>query len=49
MNDIKLLGRLTNAPELKKSNAGHTYAWFTVAVPRKSDKNEADLDRKSVV
>ena len=45
MNDIKLLGRLTNAPELKKSNAGHTYAWFTVAVPRKSDKNEADFIR----
>ena len=45
MNDIKLLGRLTNAPELKKSNAGHTYAWFTVAVPRKSNKNEADFIR----
>ncbi|MFD3268432.1 single-stranded DNA-binding protein [Lactobacillus johnsonii] len=45
MNDIKLLGRLAQAPELKKSTAGHTYAWFTVAVPRKNDKNEADFIR----
>ena len=34
MNDIKLLGRLTNAPELKRSASGRDYAWFTVAVPR---------------
>lgn len=45
MNDIKLLGRLTNAPELKKSQGGHQYAWFTVAVPRKNDKQEADFIR----
>ena len=33
MNDIKLLGRLTDTPELKQSAAGRAYAWFTVAVP----------------
>lgn len=45
MNDIKLLGRLTQSPEVKKSQAGHQYAWFTVTVPRKNDKNEADFIR----
>ena len=45
MNDIKLLGRLAQSPEVKKSQAGHQYAWFTVAVPRKNDKNEADFIR----
>ncbi len=34
MNDINLLGRLTNRPELKKSANGRNYTWFTVAVPR---------------
>ena len=38
MNDIKLLGRLTNAPELKKSSNGRDYAWFTVAVPRQNNR-----------
>lgn len=45
MNDIKLLGRLAHAPELKKSNKGRSYVWFTVAVPRKNDRNEADFIR----
>lgn len=45
MNDIKLLGRLAQAPELKKSQAGHQYAWFTVAVPRKDNKEQADFIR----
>ena len=45
MNDIKLLGRLTNAPELKKSSNGRDYAWFTVAVPRQNNRDEADFIR----
>ncbi|MCT3322428.1 single-stranded DNA-binding protein [Lactobacillus johnsonii] len=45
MNDIKLLGRLAQKPEVKKSQAGHQYAWFTVAVPRKNDKDQADFIR----
>lgn len=46
MNDIKLLGRLTANPELKQSQTGdHCYTWFTVAVPRKSDRSKADFVR----
>lgn len=45
MNDIKLLGRLTNAPELKRSANGRDYAWFTIAVPRQSNRDEADFIR----
>lgn len=45
MNDIKLLGRLTAAPDLKQSNAGRNYAWFTLAVPRQNNKDEADFIR----
>lgn len=45
MNDIKLLGRLTAAPEMKKSASGRDYVWFTVAVPRRNDRNEADFIR----
>ena len=44
-NDIKLLGRLTNAPELKRSASGRDYAWFTVAVPRQNNRDEADFIR----
>ena len=43
MNDIKLLGRLTDTPELKQSQSGRSYAWFTVAVPRRNDRKEADF------
>lgn len=45
MNDIKLLGRLAHAPELKKSGKGRSYVWFTVAVPRKNNREEADFVR----
>lgn len=45
MNDIKLLGRLTHAPEVKTSAGGRNYTWFTVAVPRRNDKQEADFIR----
>lgn len=36
MNNIKILGRLTNAPEHKTATNGRTYAFFTVAAPRQS-------------
>lgn len=45
MNNIKLLGRLTKNPELKKTSGGRNYAWFTVAVPRGNDRNKADFIR----
>lgn len=45
MNDIKILGRLTDTPEIKRSASGRDYAWFTVAVPRRNNKNEADFIR----
>lgn len=45
MNDINLLGRLTNTPELKKSANGRDYTWFTVAVPRQDNRKEADYIR----
>lgn len=45
MNNIKILGRLTDTPEIKRSASGRDYAWFTVAVPRRNNKNEADFIR----
>ena len=45
MNDIKILGRLTDTPEIKRSANGRDYAWFTVAVPRRNNKDEADFIR----
>ena len=45
MNDIKILGRLTDTPEIKRSANGRDYVWFTVAVPRRNNKDEADFIR----
>ena len=45
MNDIKLLGRLANQPEMKQSANGRSYAWFTIAVPRQNDRDQADFIR----
>lgn len=45
MNDIKLLGRLTHAPELKQGHNGRQYTWFTIAVPRQHNQQEADFIR----
>lgn len=45
MNDIRILGRITSAPELKRSAKGRDYAWFTVAVPRANNRDEADFIR----
>lgn len=45
MNNIKLLGRLTSAPELKQSASGRSYAFFTVATPRQNNRDEADFIR----
>ncbi len=45
MNDINLLGRLTNTPELKQSANGRPYTWFTMAVSRQDNRKEADYIR----
>lgn len=45
MNDVKLLGRLTADTELKQSSNGRNYVWFTVAVPRQNNRDEADFVR----
>ena len=45
MNDSKLLGRLANQPEMKQSANGRSYAWFTIAVPRQNDRDQADFIR----
>ena len=45
MNKIELMGRLTADVELKKStkDKSKTYARFTLAVPRKLDKEKTDF------
>lgn len=45
MNDIKILGRLTNEPEHKTATNGRTYTFFTVATPRQNNRDEADFIR----
>lgn len=45
MNNIKILGRLTNAPEHKTATNGRSYAFFTVATPRQNNRDEADFIR----
>ena len=42
MNKVILMGRLTAEPELRQSNAGNSYARFTMAVNRRG-KDEADF------
>lgn len=45
MNRIELMGRLTADPELKKSEKekAKTYARFSLAVPRKLEKDTVDF------
>ena len=45
MNKIELMGRLTSSVEIKKSKKDDkkTYAKFTLAVPRKLDKEKTDF------
>ena len=45
MNDIKILGRMTANPEVKRSASNRDYCWFTVAVPRRNNREEADFIR----
>ena len=45
MNDIKILGRLAQDPKAAQSAKGRPYAWFTVAVSRRNDKDNADFIR----
>ena len=43
MNKIELMGRLTKEVEILKSKKGGDYAKFTIAVPRKNDKEITDF------
>ncbi|MGG4552574.1 single-stranded DNA-binding protein [Paenibacillus humicus] len=43
MNVFSFIGNLTKSPELRYSGDGKAYAKFTVAVPRRFDRNEADF------
>lgn len=43
MNCINIIGRLTKDPELKFGQSGTAYAKFSIAVPRKMDKDKADF------
>lgn len=45
MNNIKILGRLTAAPELRQGASGRSFATFIVAVPRQNNRKEADFIR----
>lgn len=43
MNEIKLMGRLTDDITLQKSSNDKVYAKFTIAVNRKLDKEKTDF------
>ena len=43
MNKVELMGRATADVELQKSKDGKEYARFTLAVPRKLDKEKTDF------
>lgn len=45
MNEIRLLGRITADLELRKSQNDRPYVWFTVAVPKRNDRDQADFVR----
>ena len=43
MNNVQLVGRLTKAVEVRKTRDGTSYSRFTLAVPRRFKKDEADF------
>ena len=45
MNSVQLIGRTTKDPELKSSQSGKPVISFTLAVPKKFKKDEADFIR----
>ena len=45
MNDIKVLGRIVADMDLSYSNKERPYVWFTVAAPRRNNRDEADFIR----
>lgn len=45
MNNVKLLGRLSKNPEMSYSANGKAYTWFTLAVTRKGNRDQADFVR----
>lgn len=46
INNVTLVGRITKAPELKKTQSGHSVVSFTLAVNRlvKNDAGEREAD-----
>lgn len=44
MNKVCLTGRLTKAPELRKTNSGKSYMQFSLAVRRPKSKNSEGAD-----
>ena len=43
MNNVQLVGRLTKAVEVRKTTDGTSYSRFTLAVPRRFKRDEADF------
>lgn len=43
MNNVQLIGRLTKEVEVRKTQSGASYARFSLAVPRKFEKNATDF------
>ena len=49
LNDVKLQGRLTADPELRKTTTGTSVASFTIAVDRDYQSGEANTDFINIV
>lgn len=47
MNKLTIIGNLTRAPETRTTQSGKTVCTFTVAVTRRSNREEADFFRVS--
>jgi|GEM_PF-804353 len=43
LNKVHLIGRLTADIELRKTNEGTSFAYFTLAVNKRNNKDEADF------
>lgn len=43
MNSVNMIGRLTKDPELRFGLSGTAFARFSIAVPRKMDKDKTDF------
>lgn len=43
MNKVEIMGRLTKDVEIQKAKSGNDYAKFTLAIPRKLEKDKTDF------